>query len=369
MSCCKIIIKNNSDKNSNYNYQRCDDAFWVYEEILGPGITQEFFCYKDTFSTEFKTIEVISVECDKIFPTRTPTNTPQITPSITPTLTSTPPVTPTKTIPVTPSNTPTSSPFINGNFEIVFLFPDFGNNLIRFVVEGTSLFKMNIDWGDGTSTFYDGLTTYYPSHTYNNSIGPYNCIISVNGVTYITSLDCSYSTNSVYNYIAEIFVNQLTSLEYLNVSNNTLAYVPYPLPSSLLYMFLGQNNISNFYSVAQPLPPFLYVLDLQYNQLSSFITTQPLPSGLTDLFLNNNPLTSFVQTQSLPNTLETFNLAGCSLDSLSLQNTVNFMNNTSYINGQNLNLSNQTTGGCINTSSPSWIQLSNQFLVSNVNNC
>lgn len=369
MSCCKIILKNNSDKISNFNYQKCDDALWIYEESLDPGKTQEIFCYKDTFSTQFNTIQILSIDCGLIQPTKTPTRTPSITPSITPSMTSTPPVTPTKTIPVTPSNTPTSSPFINGSFAISFLFPNFGNNLVRFAIEGSSLFKMNIDWGDGSTTFYDGLTTYYPSHSYDNTIGPYVCTIYVNGVTYITSLDCSYSTNSVYNNITEVFINQLTSLTYLNLSNNSLTYVPYSLPPSLLYMFLGQNQISTFPTQSQPLPPLLYVLDLQYNQLSNFTTTQPLPFGITDLFLNNNPLTSFVQTQNLPDTLETFSLNGCSLDSLSLQNTVNFMNNTNFINGQNLNLSNQTTGGCVDTSSLSWIQLSNKFLISSVNNC
>jgi len=375
MSCCKYILKNVSDTLSTFNFQKCDDALWYYEENLSPNEIKEIWCFKDSYSTQFKTIEILSVECDIVIPSRTPLPTPPVTPTFTPTPSSTPPVTPTRTIPVTPSNTPTSTPYISGVLGLLHSFPVFGDNVVRFTIIGSSNFNMTINWSDGQTTTYNGLSTYYPTHTFVGSLGiGSNSIITINGINYITNLDFSYTTNSTYNYITEFNngFSQFTSLQSLDISNNSLGYFntsfPNTLPPSLLYLYLSNNQISNI-TLSQPLPPSMYTIDVQYNSLTSFITPNPLPAGLTDLYLNNNPLTGFTQTNPLPITIENFSIEGCSLTTVELSRTINYMTGTTYSNGQNLLVNNQTTGGCVDITSLAWQQLTDQFSETAVNPC
>jgi len=373
MSCCRYILKNIGNTISNFNFQKCDDDVWYYEYNIEPNEIKEIWCYKNTYSTEFKTIEILSVECDIVIPSNTPLPTPPVTPTMTSTPSSTPIPTPTSTM-VSPSPTPTSTPYISGVLELLHNFPVFGNNVVRFAIIGSSNFNMVINWSDGQTTYYNGFSAYYPSHTFIDSYGlGYNSTITINGINYITNLDFSYTTNGVYNNIGEFNngFSQFTSLQSLDISNNVLGYFNTSfntLPSSLLYLYLGHNQMSNI-RLTQPLPPSMYTIDVQYNSLTSFITPNPLPAGLTNLYLNNNPLTGFTQTNPLPSTLEVFSLEGCSLTTGELSRTINYMTGTTYTNGQFIGFVNQTTGGCIDVYSPAWDVLNAQFTDGTWNSC
>jgi hypothetical protein len=79
-NCCKYIIKNIGTSVATFNFQKCDDAIWYYQEEILPNETKEIWCYKSSFSSSFNTVKVLSIDCDLIPPTRGPLPTPTPTP-------------------------------------------------------------------------------------------------------------------------------------------------------------------------------------------------------------------------------------------------------------------------------------------------
>lgn len=102
MSCSKYNLTNTGSTITTFNYQRCDDALWVYQAELAPNETKNIWLLDNTYSTSFG--RFIVVDDYGPFPFTTPTRTPNNTPTPTPTNTNTPSFTPTQT--PTPSQTP-----------------------------------------------------------------------------------------------------------------------------------------------------------------------------------------------------------------------------------------------------------------------
>ena len=89
MSCSKYILSNTGTTIVTFNYQRCDDAEWEYQNELEPNQTKTIWAVDTTYSSPF--ISGIVIAADEAFP---PTPTPSKTPIPT----------------VTPTNTPTPTP-------------------------------------------------------------------------------------------------------------------------------------------------------------------------------------------------------------------------------------------------------------------
>ena len=107
MGCCKYTLKNKGSQIANFNFLKCDDSVWYYEFDLYPEEIKEVWLYDGSYSTEFKTIEILQKDCNFNIPSITRTVTP--TPSITASVTQTPTQTPTNTITSTITNTPTNT--------------------------------------------------------------------------------------------------------------------------------------------------------------------------------------------------------------------------------------------------------------------
>lgn len=112
MSCSKYNLTNTGSTITTFNYQRCEDALWVYQAELAPNETKNIWLLDDTYSTAFRQYIVIDNYGPFPFttPTRTPNNTPTPTPTNTPTISSTNTPTPTPTSTLGPAVTQTSTP-------------------------------------------------------------------------------------------------------------------------------------------------------------------------------------------------------------------------------------------------------------------
>jgi len=103
MACSKYILVNTGSTIVTFNYQRCDDALWMYQEELNPGQTKNIWLLNNTYSSAFS--QYIVLTNLGTFPSLTPTPTPSVSASPAPTNTQTPTNTPTPS--VTASETPT----------------------------------------------------------------------------------------------------------------------------------------------------------------------------------------------------------------------------------------------------------------------
>jgi len=111
MDCKKCTLTNTGTTTAYFNYRKCDDLIWQYQNELLPGQTKHIWFLEGTFFTSY-----FGLSCSddsEIFPptpscTRTPTPTTQVLVSPTPTNTET--MTPTPTLTQTPTNTETTTP-------------------------------------------------------------------------------------------------------------------------------------------------------------------------------------------------------------------------------------------------------------------
>jgi surface protein len=202
MACKKYTILNTGSSTISFNYRRCDDGMWEYQETLMVGETKNVWFIPGTFSTAFNNSLQITNEgtfppiqpsptptSTPVSPTPTPTNT--VTPSITPTNTVTPSITPTNTetptqtptntptTTLTPTNTgtPTQTPTPSSTPPIPFISvwsASTDGDTITLPLQSNGLYNFVVDWGDSTIetiTAYDQAT-----HTYTYS-GSYTVTI------------------------------------------------------------------------------------------------------------------------------------------------------------------------------------------------
>lgn len=312
MACEKLILKNNGSTTAKFTYRGCANNTLYSNISIAPNEIKQIWAKEGTYFTESQSIE-------KLKPT------------------------------IITSTICTTSPSLRVTFE---------SQTVEWFIEGSSNFKMVVDWGDGIVSVFDGLSSYTPSHTYLTTDN-YIANITFNNTNIITNLNLGYNggngisevsgvnilTNLVYLYL---YNNLLTSfnpilelpstLKELDLSNNPIiSFDPtYELPSQLDYLGLYSTNISVFdptlplpstirnlkldnnnievFNPTLPLPSNLENLILFNNQISEFNPTLPLPSNLLSIDLSNNALTTFNPTQTLPITLLGLNLSGNLLD-------------------------------------------------------
>jgi hypothetical protein len=139
-------------------------------------------------------------------------------------------------------------------------------NTNNWFVEGSTVFDMMVDWGDTQVEGYIASNMYNPTHTYSAS-GEYTCVVTFTDQTIITSLDIStgYGDNRLFEITG---LEYLTNLSYLNLSGNLLSAFTPSIQSSL------------------------NLLDLSSNQITSFNSSYPISSSLSFLYLNNNSLSN-----------------------------------------------------------------------------
>jgi hypothetical protein len=70
MDCKKYVITNTGNKISTFNYRRCDDGLWEYQETLNPGETKNVFFLEGTFSSPF--LDLINITNEGKFPPSNP---------------------------------------------------------------------------------------------------------------------------------------------------------------------------------------------------------------------------------------------------------------------------------------------------------
>jgi len=364
MNCCKYIVKNTSDLIANINFKKCDDKVWYYEFDIEPNEIKEVWLEINSYSTEFDTVEILSTDCNytNIVVSPTHSGTPPVTPSNTPTpsITGTPPVTPTHTPtpsvtgtpPVTPTHTPTPTT-IPENLKLIFnvSFDD-----VSFYVRNlTSVnFNMTVDWGDGTpNDTFTGTDNYTPYHTYN-AIGVFTAIVTFSNRTQIT-------TFSVQNMplIDVKGLEGFPSLRTLYLNENQLTgFTPqHPLSSVLELINLDDNQVLSTFDPSYPLSNILTQLELRGNAISDFNPTQPLPLSLEILDLSFNPLSAFTPTQILPSNIGFLYLNNCSLTNDTIKNTLDYLDNITWNNVNNMYFQDQTTNSCIPYSYPAYQNL------------
>jgi hypothetical protein len=105
MACSKYTLTNTGSTIITFNYQRCDDALWQYQNELLPGEVKNIWLLDNTYSSAFPN-KIVLVDLGT-FPFTSQTPTPSITPSPTPTPSTTAAVTPTPTPSTTADVTPT----------------------------------------------------------------------------------------------------------------------------------------------------------------------------------------------------------------------------------------------------------------------
>ena len=66
MDCKKYVISNTGSRIVTFNYRRCDDGIWEYQETLNPGDTKNVWFIDGTFSTPF--IDLINISNEGKFP-------------------------------------------------------------------------------------------------------------------------------------------------------------------------------------------------------------------------------------------------------------------------------------------------------------
>ena len=379
MNCCKYTIKNIGDKVANFNFKKCDDKGWYYESLIEPNETLEVWLEINSYSTEFKTIEILSKDCN--YPEFIPSPTRFTTPTVTPTLTITPSITPSSTVTpsvtLTPSFTPTPS-VVPENLKLTFncFFSD-----VSFYVQNLSgiNFDMTVDWGDGSPVEFftnsDNYTTYY---TYND-IGIFTANVYFNDRSNIVNF--SLQTSPLidikglegFPLLKTLFLNQnnlsaftpqhpLSSyLELINLDTNQInTFEPlYPLSNSIIQLEIKNNFLSSF-NPPYPLPSSLNYLDLSNNNITTFNPTYSLPTSLTELYLSYNPITGFTPTQTITNNLKFLYLNNCSITKNELQNTLNYLSSISWVAPNTLDISNQTTLACIPLTNSSYLNLISQ---------
>jgi len=115
MACSKYTLTNTGTTVAFFNYKKCDDTSWQYQNELFPNQTKNIWLVNGTYSSISSSI--ILGTNDGVFPptpscTRTPTPTPTetSTETLTPTPTQTQTPTNTETLTPTPTNTQTKTP-------------------------------------------------------------------------------------------------------------------------------------------------------------------------------------------------------------------------------------------------------------------
>ena len=220
MACKKYTIVNNGSSLVTFNYRRCDDGLWEYQETLFPSEVKNVWFIPGTFSTasnnsiqitddgtfpppptqssspttptptptntETPTMTPTNTETPTETPTQTPTNTetPTQTPTMTPTNTETPTMTPTQTMTQTPS--PTPPPPFRSIWETTST-----NETITLPLESSGNYSFIVDWGDSTSDTINSWNDPFTTHIYS-SPGIYNVTIygTIDGFSFNNGGDC-----------------------------------------------------------------------------------------------------------------------------------------------------------------------------------
>jgi surface protein len=203
MACKKYSIVNTGLSPITFNYRRCDNGMWEYQEVLYPNEQKNIWFIPGTFSsasniglniTDEGTFPPVppspTPSTSPATPTPTPTNTS--TPTPTPTITETPTLTPSETPTQTPTQTPTLTPSSTPPppFVSIWSIPTNGDTItLPLVSNGT--YDFIVDWGDGN---VDQITSWDQSdkiHPYDTS-GSYTVKIygTINGFSFNNSGDC-----------------------------------------------------------------------------------------------------------------------------------------------------------------------------------
>jgi Leucine-rich repeat (LRR) protein len=268
-------------------------------------------------------------------------------------------------------------------------------NTQNWFIQGSGIFTMTINWGDGQLQGYTGSDNYTPTHTYSGN-GNYISNITFSDPTLITYLDIStgYGDNRLKDITGLEFLTNLNSLmlggnlitnfnsklsglsssvQTLDLSYNQLsAFTPTVLPQGLTNLYLNNNLLTGFtptisfplnmtnlylnnnlltiYNPSSPIPS-IQTLNLSYNSIVNFSPNQPLPSSLNTLNLSYNPLTTFnpwLSGNPFPNSVEYLYLDDNSLSSNSIGTIlINLSATTYWTNPNTITLFNQTGGGCL----------------------
>jgi len=225
MACKKYNIVNSGGSAIYFNYQRCNDSIWEYQESLMPGESKNLWVIPGTFSSPFNTSN-FQLTDEGVFPpvplsptpskspvTPTPTPTNTETPTPTPTNTETPTQTPTQTNTETPTQTPTQtqtptntetptqtptqtttqtpSPTPPPPFISIWTTSTNGDT-VTLPLESTGTYSFTVDWGDGSMLdiimAWDDMAV---THTYTTQ-GTYTVTIhgTINGFTFNNGGDC-----------------------------------------------------------------------------------------------------------------------------------------------------------------------------------
>ena len=199
MACKKYSIINKGSSTITFNYRRCDDGMWEYQETLMVGESKNVWFIPGTFSTASNNSLQITDEgtfpppqptptpsVSSATPTPTPTNTE--TPTQTPTNTETPTPTPTQTTTQTPTQTPTPTrpaPFIS------IWSASTNGDMITLPLESTGTYSFTVDWGDSSSDTITSWDQAEATHTYATA-GSYTVTINgtIDGFSFNNSGDC-----------------------------------------------------------------------------------------------------------------------------------------------------------------------------------
>jgi len=342
MACEKLILKNNGSITAKFTYRGCANNTLYNNISIEPNEIKQIWAKEGTFFTDSTSIE-------KLKPT-----------TITSTICTT-----------SPSLRVTFSP------QIAVYSRTAPISVTEWYIEGSSNFKMVVDWGDGIINVYENSNNYIPAHTYLTNDN-YIASITFDNPNIVTGLNLGYNggngvsdiigvnilTNLVYLYLydnlisnfnpvvelpstlkeLDLSTNPITSfnptyelpsqLEYLGLygTNISIFDPTLPLPSTIRNLTLNDNNIEVF-NPTLALPSNLENLILFGNQITEFNPSLPLPSNLLSIDLSNNLLTSFNPIQMLPVTLQGLNLSGNLMDQF-------YPNNFLPMTINNFNISN-----------------------------
>lgn len=184
-----------------------------------------------------------------------------------------------------------------------------GTEVVSWLFEGSAVFRMSIDWGDGTRDEYSGASTYTPGHTYADP-GLYEANIVFSDFALVTRVRLNNGINNS-RITGVINAELLTSLTTLDLSRNLFAsFDPtVALPGTLRILNLKKNSLTVFDPVVS-LPGALEQLDLSYNALADFTPgNAALPDSIEIIDLSYNSLTAFFSAAiSMPGNLLTLRL-------------------------------------------------------------
>jgi hypothetical protein len=180
--------------------------------------------------------------------------------------------------------------------KIVSKLPDLTANQFKWTIDNSadeaaysfiiysSDFNMNVvvDWGDGTTSNFNGAKTYTPSHSYGTE-GTYTIKAFVDDLTKVNQL---YLNSNNRNVTASNFTNfsnlsNLLTLSLVNLNMSSADTISYP--ASLTALDLYANNNTGFVTPVNLTS--LSNLDIGGNFIntSSLATTLVLPASLTTL--------------------------------------------------------------------------------------